>query len=90
MSVLFRWLLISALFMAPIAIAQHQLDHLQDTQTIEHCDLCAHSQSIDPDTELNSQLNSDPLCYLQHSVFSTITNHKFNLSSSFLSRAPPR
>ncbi len=84
-----KWLLISALFAAPIAIAQHQLDHLDHIQTAEQCDLCAHSKSFDNDKPTPQQIK--PAKLVKASFKPNLINIQLSqrTENNFLSRAPP-
>lgn len=89
MTAIIRWLLVGVLLCSPIAIAQHQLDHLKQFQTTEHCEVCAHFQSVEPDILLTTY----------HVLFHTKQNGKFTpnpksdfsfvVASAFQQRAPP-
>ena len=83
-----QWLLISALLAAPFAIAQHQLDHLDQIQTAEHCQLCLHGNALDDaDVEpIHFELPTQcfPAVADKHSSRTITTNN-----GGFLTRAPP-
>tara|TARA_Y100000034_G_scaffold44555_1_gene54664 strand:+ start:221 stop:499 length:279 start_codon:yes stop_codon:yes gene_type:complete len=89
MTAIIRWLLVGVLLCSPFAIAQHQLDHVKQFQTTEHCDVCAHIQSVEPDifpTTYHLSFHSK-----QSDKFkpNPISDFSFFVVTAFHQRAPP-
>lgn len=76
------------LFAAPIAMAKHQLDHIEHIQTAERCDLCAHAPSLDTG-DLAQHLVEKTVTISSSQANSIILQLPQQQEHRFLSRAPP-
>lgn len=90
LTIVLRWLLISVLFAAPIAIAKHQFDHYDTAQPIEQCKLCAHTQPIDNGSTATAHIRPPVIINLGKQTTKLVTNLQQKQVNHFLSRAPPR
>lgn len=85
-----RWLLISILFAAPIAIAKHQFDHYDTAQSIDQCKLCAHVQPFDDGPPTTANLHALNIIKLGQQANELTTDLQQKQVNHFLTRAPPK
>lgn len=90
-AIIIRWLMISVLFAAPLAIAKHQLEHYESAQAvIEQCNFCAKSQSLDSFSISAIQVRTSGIINLGTQTNKLSKNLQHDQVNHFLSRAPPR